>query len=336
MPPNELSGGTSKPVTTTVRRSDIVRARRQRRSNNSRSQNSGQAQPEYSRNMPPTFARGVGAITVRQTTRTRQHTRLRISVPLNSPGLELKLPALPKVMIGWRLLSGVMWFGLAWMIYTLWASPMFMVSQIEITNDQIMDPAEIEEALQVQGRPVFTADPNLMEDKLTAPNKFPELADARVSIGFPARVLIRLNERKPVIYWKQDEMDLWVDADGISFPSRGQDSNLVKVVASGVPGAMPNSQGQDRLMMPEMVKAIVKLQGQVPEGQTIIYDAQHGLGWSDPRGWKVYFGNDPDNMEIRLAVYQSVVDLLAKRKINPALVSVEYIHAPYYRLSAGK
>ncbi len=77
-------------MTTTVRRSDVVRARRQQRTNTTRSHNSGQDQPEYSRNMPPTFARGVGAVTVRQTTRTRQHTRMRISVPLNSPGLELK------------------------------------------------------------------------------------------------------------------------------------------------------------------------------------------------------------------------------------------------------
>jgi len=321
-------------VTTTVRRSDVVRARRQQRTNTTRSHNSGQDQPEYSRNMPPTFARGVGAVTVRQTTRTRQHTRMRISVPLNSPGLELKLPAMPKIMIGWRLLSGVLWVGLVYMIYALWTSSMFKVNQIENTNDQIMEPSEIETALQVVGQPVFTADPVVL--KGTLKTAFPELADASISIGFPSKISVRLTERQPVIYWKQVELEVGVDADGIAFPPRGQISSLVKVIASGVPGAMPNSQGQERLMMPEMVKAIIKLQDQVPEGQTIVFDEEHGLGWSDPRGWKVFFGNNPDDMDIRLSVYSSIVELLTKRKITPALVSVEYIHAPYYRLSAGK
>lgn len=315
-------------MTTTTRRSDIVRARRQQR-------NSGKqrSQSTIGRNMPPTVTRGAGTAQSGQAAQTRRQTRMRVDVPLKSPGTELRLPALPKVNLNWRLLSGLMAVGLTWLIYNMWTAPTFLVKEIEIANDQILESWEIENALAVVGNPVFTANPKLMEQSLR--DAFPELDDVSVSVGLPARITVSLTERTPLIYWKQDEVEVWVDADGIAFPPRGQAQGLVKVISSGIPGATPNEQGFERLMMPELVAAILKLQEQVPEGETIVYDSRHGLGWTDPRGWKVYFGHAPDDMEIRLAVYKSLVDLLTKRNIKPALVSVEYVHAPYYRLKAG-
>jgi hypothetical protein len=37
-------------------------------------------------------------------------------------------------------------------------------------------------------------------------------------------------------------------------------------------------------------------------------------------------------MEMKLLVYQAIVDRLQKEGITPALISVENVHAPYYRL----
>lgn len=316
-------------MTTTTRRSDIVRARRQKR-------NSGKqrSQSTLGRNMPPTVARGVGNAQAGQAARARHPSRMRVDVPLKSPGAELRLPALPKVKLNWRVLSSLMVLGLSWLIYKMWTAPTFLVKEIAITNDQILESWEIENALQVVGSPVFIADPAHMEQTLR--DSFPELDDVNISVGLPAVVTVSLTERTPLIYWKQDEVEVWVDEDGIAFPPRGKAQGLVNVLSSGIPGATPNELGFERLMMPEMVDAILKLQEQVPEGETMVYDSRHGLGWTDPRGWKVYFGQAADDMEIRLAVYKSLVDLLNKRNIKPALVSVEYIHAPYYRLKAGK
>ena len=84
-------------------------------------------------------------------------------------------------------------------------------------------------------------------------------------------------------------------------------------------------------LSPEMVSAIMSMSAQAPAGTPLVYDAQHGLGWKDPQGWEVYFGNVRD-MGIKLKIYQALLKRLQEEGITPVLVSVEYIHSPYYRV----
>ena len=91
---------------------------------------------------------------------------------------------------------------------------------------------------------------------------------------------------------------------------------------------------QDQIISAEMVQAILTLSKQAPVDTIILYDSEHGLGWQDPQGWKVYFGSSPEDMELRLTMYEVMVALFKERGITPVLVSLEYLHAPYYRLVA--
>jgi hypothetical protein len=55
------------------------------------------------------------------------------------------------------------------------------------------------------------------------------------------------------------------------------------------------------------------------------------MGWKDGRGWDVYFG-EPQDMDMKLVVYQATVRRLESEGIQPVLISVEQVHAPYYRM----
>jgi hypothetical protein len=70
----------------------------------------------------------------------------------------------------------------------------------------------------------------------------------------------------------------------------------------------------------------------MPENSSLVYTKLNGLGWSDPRGWQVYFGVNFDGMQEKLVMYQTIVDQLTQKQITPVLISVENINAPYYRL----
>jgi hypothetical protein len=70
----------------------------------------------------------------------------------------------------------------------------------------------------------------------------------------------------------------------------------------------------------------------MPADTLLVYDSEHGLGWNDPNGWEVFFGAEDQDMEMKLMVYQALVDRLQSEGIQPALISVEYVHAPYYRM----
>jgi hypothetical protein len=81
----------------------------------------------------------------------------------------------------------------------------------------------------------------------------------------------------------------------------------------------------------EMVSAVLTLAKFAPEDTPLLYDGLHGLGWKDPRGWDVYFGT-ADEISVKLQVYGAVVGRLLADGIQPALISVEYAHAPFYRM----
>ncbi len=63
----------------------------------------------------------------------------------------------------------------------------------------------------------------------------------------------------------------------------------------------------------------------------MIYDPQYGLGWQDPRGWSVYFGQNTQNIAMKLEVYQSLVENIISQGIQPTLISMAYPDAPFYK-----
>jgi hypothetical protein len=129
-----------------------------------------------------------------------------------------------------------------------------------------------------------------------------------------------------------------VDANGISFPMRGANDTLPSplVDANSAPPvqvqvADAESGPLQNFLTPEMVSAIMSMSAQAPADTPLVYDAQHGLGWKDPQGWEVYFG-DVRDMGIKLTIYQALLKRLQEEGVTPALVSVEYIHSPFYRV----
>jgi hypothetical protein len=69
-----------------------------------------------------------------------------------------------------------------------------------------------------------------------------------------------------------------------------------------------------------------------PDKTPLIYSEEHGLGWKDSRGWQVYFGKNTDGIETKLNVYRAIVKRLKKDGTHPSIISVENVHAPYYRV----
>jgi hypothetical protein len=89
----------------------------------------------------------------------------------------------------------------------------------------------------------------------------------------------------------------------------------------------------EKLLTSEIVDAILYLAAHAPENAVMIYDGDHGLGWADQdKNWTVYFGKRLDNLPLRLAAYETILADLLQKKWAPLYISVEYVHAPYYRM----
>jgi len=64
---------------------------------------------------------------------------------------------------------------------------------------------------------------------------------------------------------------------------------------------------------------------------SMIFDPVYGMGWQDPRGWTVYFGQDSQDIPMKTVVYNAIVDTLTQQGVQPSLISVEYLNAPFYK-----
>ncbi len=320
-------------------RSEQVRSRRNQRRPAKKSRRSTLS--SASRGIPPMVARRErGNMTDRmsptRTTRgkgkSRKEARRRYNVALSTPGAEMSLPAMPSVRIGWRLLSAVMCVGLIWALYTVWTAPAFIVTSAQVEGLERLSAAEINSVMKVAGEPIFTIDPQ--EQTVRLEQAFPELSGISVQVSLPAVVTVAIAERQPVLSWTQGGVEYWVDINGIFFLPRGQIEGLVPVIANAAPPAPLVEEGQpQRLISPELVQAILTLYEKAPKKTVMAYDPQHGLGWEDRRGWQVYFGMAPEDMPSRLTVYKAIIKYLKNEGIQPAFISVEYLHAPYYRLT---
>lgn len=311
-----------------MRRADEIRARRlQRREGRP---TIGRAKVSQAPSIPNMVARNP-QIERRLQTASRNEGRRRNYLKLGDRGAELRLPALPSIRVGWRVFSGFTVAISLFALYSMFMSTRFIVNRVELSGAERLDGNAVNSALQVSGAWIFDVQPEQMLGVLET--QFPELETVSISIGFPARVIVKVVERLPVVSWEQAGLQVWIDAAGIAFLPQESGAGLISVSAIEPPPALAaDAAARHQLITPQMVAAIQALNEFAPEGVTLLYDPKMGFGWNDPSGWLAFFGQDGVDIDQRLAIYQTIVAELAARRLSPTLVSVAQLHAPYYRM----
>jgi cell division septal protein FtsQ len=243
--------------------------------------------------------------------------------------------SIPRPRPGPRLFSFFAVALLGTALYLAFNLPLFRVGQVQVTGNQMLPPEEINSVLDISGQPGFLLVPSKLETDLR--RNFPEIVSAYVEVSMPNVVSVYVSERKPVIRWEQGASFTWISEDGVAFQPRGENPSLISVLALSAPPSeinmSPDPLTPAPFISPDMVRAIKGFAGHVPPGMQILYDANFGLGWNDPRGWRVYFGTTGSDVELKMRVYESLVSSLEQRGIKPAVINVTYPTAPYYRLS---
>jgi hypothetical protein len=238
--------------------------------------------------------------------------------------------------LGWRLLSLVLAGMLSYAIYFMWTSPFFKVTSPVVTGNVRVESAEFVKTMAVEGKPAFLVVP--AEIRAVLLNTYPEVETLDLDFPFPNKVNLEVKEREPVLIWRQGGQTVWIDLFGIPMMPRGQAGNWYMVTAEGGavgPEAIDpvNQPGQYKpVVSTDLILTILNLANMTPAGTSIAYDVRYGLGWVDPKGWKVYFGFNTDNLDSKLAQYAGIVANLDRQGIQPKIISVQYPYAPFYRL----
>ncbi len=313
-------------------RAESVRLRRREQSQKRVTRSSEMA----TRPLPPITSRGEMGYVSSPRPRSSS-TRRAYQAAVSMPGIEIRMPGIQITSdsIRSRLPGILLVILLGAALYLAATLPVFHAAPAQVTGNQRISADEINTVLGSTGQSVFMLTSADLQNRLRL--NFPDLESAKVSISFPNHITVSVVERKPVVLWQQGNGFTWIDANGVAFRPRGAAPGLIAVAAMGAPPAAPAA-AVDPLsptpyVSPDLVQAIQTLAPDVPQGTVLQYDPKYGLGWTDSRGWKAFFGSTAKDMSVKLQVYKSLVDSLAQQGIQPTFISVQYANAPYYRVS---
>lgn len=237
----------------------------------------------------------------------------------------VRLPSIPVLRIGPRLLSAVLFGATLLAIQRVVTSPGFQVGSVEVIGQRMLSANQVRSIARSEGRSVFLIDPAAAADRLTA---MPEIASARLRVRWPNRVTIQIEERHPLVAWNDGGRTWWISPDGMAFLEHGEWPGLVKVEADE-PALRIGDDPLQPVIEPELLWAAAALSAQVPEVDVLRYHAEHGLGFKDPQGWTAFFGDGGD-MVAKMRLYRTVAAHMVQRSFRPVVVSVEDPTAPYY------
>ena len=316
-------------------RSDLVR---QRRTPQTRTTPNAQRTTQTARQVYhpgsvslPVTARTAAHKSAARTTKKSHRNGYDIAFTLGRTSVHAPVLNIPN--LGSRWISVALTLFLGFTLYIMSTASPFKINTAEVRGNQRLGAAEIYARLGMNGQPIFNAVPALMEANLLT--AYPDLESVKVRVGFPNHITVDVAERIPVLAWYENGVVTWIDANGVAFMPIGEVPGLVQVAANDSPlQASPDPAlplNKQIFIAPEMVQALKMLAQDVPAGMPITYDPQFGIGWQDPRGWSVYFGQNTNDISMKKVVYQAIVDTLTNQGVQPSLISVEYLNAPFYK-----
>jgi hypothetical protein len=310
-------------------RSELVRQRREQEHVKSMQQ----AAKVATRRVPVTTRNRAESAQPRRTTARNARRRFQIALPVTRDNIHTI--SLPRPRFGWRFLSFMIVLVVSILLYLAFNMPFLQVTQAQVVGNHLISPEELNVVMGLAGRPIFLVKPADLENRLRL--NFPEIVSIKVDVSLPNLVTVNLTERQPLIRWEQGGGYTWVADDGVAFKPRGELSGLIPVLALSAPPVegtvSADLSNPAPFISTEMVQTLKGLAGHAPAGVPILYESDMGFGWNDPRGWRVYFGTKASDVELKVRVYESMVNSLTQRGIRPALINVVYPTAPYYRMT---
>ncbi len=303
---------------------------------------------------PSVLVRG-GRIGTPVVQRAKTKTRRKISVATGYNGAEMILPALPNIRPGWRLLSGFLVILMGSILYFVYTTPQLKVPAPTIMGLKRLSASDVQAVLNLTNMPVFMV--NTSQATAALAKSFPELTDISVQIVLPAKVVVSVRERQPAIAWTYNGQTSWIDKEGYIFSQKGSAGSMLSIESDQAPPLLkskdlptanttsasflffntsskptPKTTSTSKQIDPVILSALTNLSKQMPKKTVLAYTSKDGFGWKDPHGWHVFIGSSLDNLDAKLLVYKGIIAQLNKDGIQPSMISVEHIDAPYYRL----
>ncbi len=255
----------------------------------------------------------------------------------------------------WGMVLSPRWISFALLAATIYAlvligrDPRFYLTYIPVEGTSAIVPDNIVARSGLAGSHIFAANPQAAAERIT---ELPGVISATVTLRWPNNVVVGIREETPVAVWREGDQAYWINEDGRLLPALAQSVGLLEIVseidseqARAEIGELEigEDEGEEVEQAAEQVAEIpfisadvlagaIQLRELRPNINQLYYRPSGGLSYQDGRGWRVYFGSG-QNMHQKLVVYETLVEELLSRGIQPAYIGVSNQERPYYRAS---
>lgn len=226
-----------------------------------------------------------------------------------------------RLSISPRLASGLLLVLVGWLVFWFSSTDTFYIRHLEVEGGWRLQEAELLRVSGLDGVNIFWADTGAAERALKA---LPEVESARVRCWLPAHCSVHLKERSAMLVWRQGEAQIWIGADGVALPARGELPNALVLDAAGGTALKPGER-----LPASLLAAVHQLEQLQPDVRVYQYSDQFGLGFTSRYGWPVRLGHDGDIAQ-KLALLEAISDRLVAQGVTPSYIDVRFPEAPYY------
>jgi cell division protein FtsQ len=221
-----------------------------------------------------------------------------------------------------RLVAATLLAFSGWVIYAVFNSSNFYVYDIQVRGNAAVTSEEVYSTSDLEGLSTFWVDPVAVATRVET---LPNVRSARVKVRLPARVIVTVEERTPVILWQTGEANWWVDAEGVIFPPRADLSDALKIIDTDAERVSPGEE-----LDPSIIETAQSLRRLLPELPVMNYSRATGVSFTTGEGWPVYLGDGRD-MDAKLTILVNLRKDLMTRGVTPEFIDVRFVERPFYK-----
>jgi hypothetical protein len=236
-------------------------------------------------------------------------------------------------MVGMRLLGAVIVVVLTGAVLYASTNDLFFVYGAQISGIEHVDWQTVYDASGVHEQNIFWVQPARAAKQIEAVHG---IKAARVHCDLPAKIVIEVEERRPIMMWrsKSQQKDWWLDEDGVVLPYHGIVTDTIFVVDSSEQSLEVGKQ----VKPDDIVQSVQRLAAALPEVDVFYYHGDRGLRFNQRTAkdeWQVFIGDSTD-LARKIQVVQALTKDLEKRRIRPRYIDIRWADHPVYGSPGGR
>lgn len=203
--------------------------------------------------------------------------------------------------------------------------PLLKIAQVEIVGARTLDVSRARASLRLEGNNILSIDAPMIEKVL---RQQPAVKEVSVKRQWPNKVLIQVEERRPIALWQTPGGAFAVDEEGYVL-SEATPGPLPAIVAQEGGVRVGSRVPRGTLELSRQLFARMEKEVDAPPHQ-FQYSASQGLSVVTDLGWTAVFGDERD-LNFKLATLAAALRVARERKIGFQYVDLRYGERPFLR-----